>query len=93
MFGSIETTRKLFMIEGMEKGEVQVKATPYLLSLPEEKQIHVLEEQLSALKRDLEKIISLSQSASAESVGVVHKTQIQILIQVIQGLLDRFGEA
>ena len=81
MFESIDATRKLFHIEGMERGDVQVRATPYLLSLPEEKQIHVLEAHLSALKRDL------AQIPAQPSGEKIRKTQIRILIQVIQGLL------
>ena len=85
---SISEIQKLFQIEGMKNGQVQVKATPYLISLPEEKQIQVLREHLDHLKRDLAKY-DLSNGTNPSRPEDVRKTQIQVLIQVVLGLLAK----
>ena len=46
MHQSILNTKKLFKIEGLKDGQVNVTATNYLLSLPENKQIEVLKKNL-----------------------------------------------
>ena len=85
---SIGEIQKLFQIEGVKNGQVQVKATPYLISLPEEKQIQVLREHLDHLKRDLAKY-DLSKGTNPPGPEDVRKTQLQVLVQVVQGLLAK----
>ena len=87
MLKSIENTSKLFKIEGLEEGKVHIEATQYLLSLSENKQIEVLEAQLADLKRDLE--MYEGQQGAEEKDDDIHKAQLLLLIQVIQGLLSQ----
>ena len=55
MLKSIEETKKLFTIEGMNNGQVDLKISKQLLSLSEDKQVEVLSNQLERLKKDFEK--------------------------------------
>lgn len=83
MLRSIKETGKLFTIEGVQNGQVNIKTSNHLLSLPEEKQIEVLTAQLKNLKKDFAKYGVNRQDDD------VDKMQLQILIQVIEGLLDQ----
>ena len=58
MLNSIKETRKLFTIEGVEDGQVNIKTSKFLLSLPEDKQVEVLTSHLKDLKRDYAKYAS-----------------------------------
>ena len=87
MLKSIENTRKLFKIEGLEEGKVDIEATQYLLSLSENEQIEILEAQLADLNKDLE--MYEETPGGAKKGDDVHKAQLLLLIQVIQGLLSQ----
>ena len=76
----------LFKVESMEKGKVQVEASKYLLSLPEKMQTRVLSDQLRSLRQDLAKIHDMPQGKRQEE-DIMNQTQLQLLIQVIEGLL------
>ena len=78
MISSIKESQKLFTIEGVETGQVDVKATDYLLSLPDDKQIEVLTRLLEDLKADFQ-----------NSTEDMNKTQLQLLIEVTEGLLSK----
>ncbi len=78
MISSIKESQKLFTIEGVETGQVDVKATDYLLSLPDDKQIEVLTRLLENLKADFQ-----------NSTEDMNKTQLQLLIEVTEGLLSK----
>ena len=86
---SIEETKKLFTIEGLDKGQVQVKTTQYLLSLPEERQIQVLSAQLDRLKKDFEGYDTPAYQGTKTRNAEMEKMQLQVLIQVIEGQLDQ----
>lgn len=78
MISSIKESQKLFTIEGVESGQVNVKASDYLLSLPDDKQVEVLTRLLENLKADFTNL--------AEDMN---KTQLQLLIEVTEGLLSK----
>lgn len=78
MISSIKESQKLFTIEGVETGQVDVKASDYLLSLPDDKQVEVLTRLLENLKADFTNL--------AEDMN---KTQLQLLIEVTEGLLSK----
>lgn len=89
MLKSILKTRKLFTIEGLGQGQLDVQASEYLLSLPEDEQIEVLTGHLNDLKTDL---VQGEKPESPNSNGKnddLDKAQLQVLIQVIEGLLSR----
>jgi hypothetical protein len=89
MLKSIEETRKLFTIEGIQEGQVNIKTSNYLLSLPEEKQVEVLTRHLENLKNDFAGYASPGSQKPKSPDADVHNMQLQILIQVIEGLLDQ----
>jgi len=89
MLKSIEETKKLFTIEGMQNGQVNIKTSKHLLSLPEEKQIEVLRIHLKSLKKDSAKYeITASEEPNGQGDDV-DRMQLQLLIQVIEGLLNQ----
>jgi len=88
MLKSIQDTQKLFRIEDMGSGKVDVEASKYLLSLPEHRQIEVLSESLENLKRDMAKYDAVPEGRKAGADRIV-RAQLQLLIQVIEGLLGR----
>jgi hypothetical protein len=89
MLKSIEETKKLFTIEGMENGQVDLKISKDLLSLPEEKQVEVLSKQMERLKEDFEAYeVSVSPDSNNQK-GKLDKVQLQLLIQVIEGMLSQ----
>ena len=53
MLRSIRETQKLFSVEGMQVGEVNIRTSQYLLPLPKDKQIEILADHLENLKEDL----------------------------------------
>ncbi len=89
MFKSIQETKKLFTIEGMQSGQVDLKISKYLLSLSEDKQIEVLTIQLESLKKDLAKCLGSSTPGLNNQKEDLEKTQLQLLIQVIEGMLSQ----
>lgn len=89
MYKSIKETQKLFKIEGLEGGQVDIRTSKYLLSLPEEEQRKVLSDQMERLKEDLAKHEASSSQDSAPKGDDVDKAQLQLLIQVIENLLSQ----
>lgn len=88
MLRSIKETGKLFSIEGVQGGQVNIKTSDYLLSLPEERQVEVLKIHLENLKRDIASY-DFPGFQKPNSRDDVNKTQLQLLIQVIEGLLAK----
>lgn len=90
MFKSIRETRKLFTVEGLAQGgQVNIKTSKYLLSLPREKQAEVLSAHLAHLKKDLAAIEDLIANATVGEGGHVNRAQLQLLIQITRGLLEQ----
>jgi len=90
MFKSIRQSKKLFSIEGVaEDGRVDIKTSKYLLSLTRDKQLEVLNTLLANLKKDLAIFEDPVMQSSIGEGGHIQKAQLQILIQVIEGLLAR----
>ncbi len=89
MYKSIEETQKLLKIEGLEGGQVNIRTSKYLLSLSEEEQVKILTNQLERLKEDLARHEALPLHDSAQEGDDVDKTQLQLLIQVIENLLSQ----
>jgi len=86
---SIIETQKLFQIEDLKDGQVNIKTSEYLLSLKEEEQIKVLTAHLSKLKNDL---AILEDPAIVDSISKgdeVEKAQLQLLINIIGNLLSQ----
>ncbi|MFH1489871.1 MAG: hypothetical protein ABII06_13295 [Pseudomonadota bacterium] len=88
MLKSIKETQMLLKVEGMEDGKVHIEASKYLLSLPEKMQSRVLSDQLKNLKQDLARLYETPEGRKEEN-DVMDRTQLQLLIQVIEGLLAR----
>ncbi|SPD74556.1 hypothetical protein PITCH_A240027 [uncultured Desulfobacterium sp.] len=86
MLKSIKDTGKLFQIEGLRNGKVNIKATTYLLSLPEKQQAEVLAAHLEHLKKDLEKYHNTKRSSYNKN-NEVEMVQVKLLIEVIEGLM------
>jgi hypothetical protein len=86
MLKSIIETQMLFKVEGMEDGKLHIEASKYLLSLPEKMQSRVLSDQLNSLKQDLARLYDEHQGRKEER-DVMDMTQLQLLIQVTEGLL------
>ena len=89
MLRSIRETQKLFSIEGMQGGEVNIRTAQYLLSLSKDKQIEVLTEHLENLRRDLARYADPTLKESDGEGDNIDKAQLQILIEVIEGLLSQ----
>ena len=89
MLRSIRETQKLFSIEGMQGGEVNIRTSQYLLSLPKDKQIEVLRKHLEDLKEDLAKYEDPTVQDPNGKDDDIDKAQLQILIDVIGGLLSQ----
>lgn len=89
MLKSIQETKKLFTIEGLQNGKVDIKTSKYLLSLSEEKQIEVLSTQLENLKKDYSAKKDDMTWDSKDQTGDIDKMQLQILIQVIESMLSQ----
>ena len=89
MLKSIRETRKLFSIEGMQNGQVSIKTSQYLLSLSKDKQIEVLTDHLENLKEDLARYEDSALQDSNGKDDNIDKAQLQILIEVIEGMLSQ----
>jgi len=89
MLRSIRETHKLFSIEGIQDGEVNIRTSQYLLSLPKDKQIEVLRKHLEDLKEDLAKYEDPTVQDPNGKDDDIDKAQLQILIDVIEGLLSQ----
>lgn len=89
MHRSIQEIQKLFIIEGVEGGQVKVKTSEYLLSLPEDQQIEILTDHLENLKKDLARHEKLISQRPSENEDDLNKAQFQILIQVAKSLLSQ----
>jgi hypothetical protein len=89
MYKSIKETQKLFKIEGVEGGQVNIRNSKYLLSLSEDEQVKVLTEQLARLKDDLIRHETISSKDPTQKGNEVDKAQLQLLIQVIENLLSQ----
>jgi len=86
---SIRETQKLFIIKGIEGGQVDIEISKHLLSLPENKQIEVLTNRLEDLRKDLVRHEEPGFKDSNGKDDDIDKAQLQILIEVIEGLLSR----
>ena len=84
----IKETQRLFSIEGIENGQVQVKVSNYLLSLPDEKQIEVLTRHLENLKENFAKYEDSGFGDPTAKHDEVKNTQVRLLMQVIESLLS-----
>ena len=89
MLKSIEETKKLFTIEGMKNGQVDLKISKYLLSLSEDKQVEVLTKQMERLKEDFAKYEESASPGSNNQKEDIDKMQLQVLLQVIDGMLSQ----
>jgi len=79
----------LFSIEGMQDGEVNIRSSQYLLSLPKDKQIEVLGKHLENLKEDLAKYEDPTVQEPNGKDDDMAKVQLQIFIDAIEGLLSQ----
>jgi hypothetical protein len=87
MLKSVKETRKLFHIEGLHDGQVNIKTSRDLLSLPENKQVEVLNAHLENLRKDLARYQNLKKAGPYFRDNDIDRVQIQLLIEVIEGLL------
>ena len=88
MLRSIRETQKLFSIEGMQGGEVNIRTSQYLLSLPRDKQIEIVRKHLEDLKEDFARYADRTLKDSNGKGDDIDKAQLQILIEVTEGLLS-----
>jgi hypothetical protein len=72
----------------MQGGEVNIRTSQYLLSLPKDKQIEVLTEHLENLKRDSARFADPTLQDPNGKGDDIDKAQLQILIEVTEGLLS-----
>jgi hypothetical protein len=86
---SIAETKKLFIVEGVAEGKVNVVVSEYLLSLPGPKQREVLTEHLERLTMDLSRYGHTEATDACSQKNKINKTQLQLMIQVIEGLLEQ----
>jgi hypothetical protein len=84
---SIAETRKLFTVESVAKGKVNVVLSKELLSLPENKQREALNGCLEGLRKDLSACGSNVRPKPDSQEEEVNKAQLRLLIEVIEGLL------
>ena len=89
MLKSIEETKKLFTIEGMKNGQVDLKISKHLLSLSEDKQVEILTKQMKRLEEDFERYEASASSGSNNQKENIDKMQLQVLMQVIDGMLSQ----
>ena len=86
---SVKATQRLFRVEGLAGGQVQVETTRYLLSLPQHRQIEVLKENLEDLRKDYAKYERPPAGFGQGKDFAVKKAQLELLIQVTEGLLSQ----
>lgn len=89
VYKSIKETQKLFRIEGLEGGQVNIRTSKYLLSLSEQEQAAVLKKQLGRLKEDLDNLEALTTDGLAQASDELDRTQLQLLIQVTENLITQ----
>ena len=87
MLKSVKETRKLFNIEGLHNGKVNIQTSTELLSLPENKQVEVLNSHMENLRKDLARYQKSNKAGSYFRDNEIDRVQIQLLIEVIEGLL------
>jgi hypothetical protein len=92
MLKSINDAQKLFRLQRLAGGKVDVEATPYLLSLSERKQREVLRSQLALLQKDISKIKNMSIEPALKNKTEIEQAQLQLLIQVVEGLLHQISK-
>ena len=86
---SAKATQRLFRVEGLAGGKVQVETTKYLLSLPRHTQIEVLTEHLENLRKDYLIYKNPSPGFVRSKEFAINKAQLELLIQVTEGLLSQ----
>ena len=89
MLRSVRETQKLFRIESVNGGWIDIKTSEHLLSLPQNKQFEVLTGQLENLKQDLARYEDPAFNGPNRKYDEVNQTQLKLLIQVIKGLLNQ----
>ena len=92
MLKSIDDAKKLFRLQKLAGGQLDVEATPYLLSLSEERQREVLTSQLAFLQQDVSKIENLSTAPFMKKKMEIEQAQLQLLIHVVEGLLHQISK-
>ena len=68
-----------------------MEATPYLLSLTEDKQREALRSQLVLLQQDMSKIENTSVELASKNKTTVEQAQLRLLIHVVEGLLRQIS--
>jgi hypothetical protein len=86
-YKNIKETQKLFSIEGVDRGQVRVRTSDYLLSLPDDKQIEVLTKHLEDLKAEFERYENATFQPS--NVDEINETQLKVVIEVTEALLSQ----
>ncbi|MBL7178851.1 MAG: hypothetical protein ISS65_01405 [Desulfobacterales bacterium] len=89
MLKSIQETQKLFKIESLKDDQVSIRTSKYLLSLNAEEQIEVLNAHLASLKKDLATYEDPVLQDAIGPGGEIYKTQLQLLINIIENLLSQ----
>ena len=89
MLRSVRETQKLFRIESVNGGRIDIKTSEHLLSLPQNKQFEVLTGQLEILKQDFARYENPAFNIPNGKDDEVNQTQLKLLIQVIEGLLTQ----
>ena len=92
MLKSIKDSQKLFRLQRLAGGQVDVEATPYLLSLSDDKQREVLRSQLGLLKQDISKTENMSIEPALKNKMEIELAQLRLLIQVVEGLLHQISK-
>lgn len=92
MLKSIKDTQKLFRLQRLAGGQVDVEATPYLLSLSDDKQREVLRSQLALLQQDISKTENMSIEPALKNKLEIEQAQLRLLIQVVEGLLHQISK-
>ncbi len=86
---SAKATQRLFRVEGLAGGKLQVETTTYLLSLPQHQQKEVLTEHLENLRKDYAKYERPPGGYGQGKDFAVNKAQLELLIQVTESLLSQ----
>lgn len=92
MLKSIKDTQKLFRLQRLAGGQADVEATPYLLSLSDDKQREVLRSQLALLQQDISKTENMSIEPALKNKLEIEQAQLRLLIQVVEGLLHQISK-
>lgn len=89
MLRSVRETQKLFRIESVNGGRIDIKTSEHLLSFPQNKQFEVLAGQLENLKKDLAQYENPAFNSPNRKNVEINQTQLKLLIQVIESLLTQ----